>query len=560
MRRVLLATDGGPGGGHSVTADIDVVDDDLDPEDIVQYFQERPVNFYEAIDFTLADTQRRILEAIQEHDRILVLSGNGTGKTAGVTMAAYHFWVTNWNALVLFTSGNYDILRDTSWPFMQTIHQEAQRELPVPGRTKQSPPRMEIDDYPEWFLRYASPRHPENLQGRHARRAMVVIEEADKPDVTAAHFDAATSTARSADDVVVAVANPPTERSNVVYSKMESERWEVIQFSSFDSHNVIQTGADPLMLDAEDLHGDPASRQKIGGLVDMDVITEDFGEWHGRRFDGVDAVQDHVRYDPDAGYWKANEDLSADLDPRWYRTRLGVMPPSGQGTLRPWYERHVDEAVERWRQKHGPRLDRGWARQKTVHQLGADIARGGGDRTVCVARYADGTLRTLVDQETGDHTRNRDLLENAAEQVSRGPSFRFLVDAVGEGSGVADELRRRVTGVKRFEAGANAADDEEYYDARTEALVELGDRLKTGLLVPPNSTLERELRAGARTLELEERSLRENTVLRVSGKDDLRDPSRLGRSPDVLDAAMLAAYTAKYSGDAVVINPGGVVG
>lgn len=547
-----MSTDGGVPDGV----------DPSDPQDIVRFYHQRPVRFFEDIGFDLADVQRKILRAYNDDDvdRVLAMSGNSAGKSAGVTMAAYHFFVTNYNALVLFTSGNYQILRDTSWPFMQTIHRKAQDALPIPGTAKQSPPRIEIGGHPEWFLKYASPRRPENLQGRHARRAMVVIEEADKEDVQAGHFDAATSTASSKEDIVIATANPPTEKSNVVYDYLENDRWKVVQFSSFDSHNVLRETGDPLMLSADDLHGDPEQYDRIPGLVDLDVIREDWNDWHDRDFPDVDDLRRQIQYDPDGGYYKAADDLQHNFDPRWFRIRLGVMPPTGNATLRPWYERHVDQAVERFRQAHPDGVDDRWRRTKRVDQLGADIARGGGDRTITVGRYVDDTLQALVNQRTGDHTRNRDLLEDAVDSVQTTATFRFLVDAVGEGSGVADELRRRVQGVKRFEAGSNAAEDGEYYDARTEALVELGDRLKTDLKIPPNSVIETELRAAARTLYLEERTLRDNTVLRAKGKDALKDNSRLGRSPDAMDACAMACYTKKYSGNAEVLDIGGVVG
>ena len=481
---------------------------DATPSDVKQFarrYQDDPIAFAEdVLNIRLADTQRRILEAIRDHPRVLIVSGNGTGKSYGVTIGALWFFLFHYNSLTLITSGNYDLVTDASWRPMKSLHKRAQQRFDLPGRRLEAPPRLETDASDEWFLRYLSPRYPDNLEGRHARRSLVVIEEADKPDISAEHFDSAVSTASSQQDRVVAVANPPSERSNVVYDKMKSDRWHTIEFSSFDAHNVkVETGK---------TDGD-----MLPGIVDLDLIKEDWAAWNPRPWPGVAEARRH----------------QPDLDPRWYRRRLGTMPPTGQGTLRPFYERDVEAAVDRW-----PDVAPGAPDARDA--LGADIARGGGDRTVVVARRGP-VLETVIEHDApGDHTRNEQLL---LEAYDRAPlTGQLLVDAIGEGSGVADRVRQQRSNVRRFEAGTTARDETEYYDACTEALCDLGSFLEDHGAIRPGSSLERECRMAARVFELEERSLREHTVLKSTSKDPLKQSTYLGRSPDVLDAAMLAVY------------------
>jgi len=511
-------------------------------------YADDPAAFFTDAGFDLADTQVRMLNAVQTHDRILVQSGNGTGKTAGAMLAVYWFVLLRYNALGLVTSGNYGVLNDTAWPFLQTVHRRCQAAYPaIPAEPKQSPPRLDIPGAPEWFVRFRSPTYAENLEGRHARRAIVVIDEADKRDVTASHFDSATSTASSDDDVVIAIANPPETKSNVVYDKLRSDRWETVQFSSFDSHNCrIDTGD----LSADDPRG------RIPGLVDLDLVVEDYEAWNGYPWPGVEAARSAVGVED--GQPVARPDHHRDLDPRWYRKRLGVIPPQGGGVLRPWYEQDVDDAVERYRALQDDGRVRASVRGAEVAQVGTDIARDGGDRTVSVARLASpDRLRVLVDTRPGDHERNHDILRDADDSVDRrGP---WPVDANGEGSGVADRLRARRSGVRRFDGGKNAQNDDDWYNRASEAYAALGRWLKDGGAVPPNSDLERELRAGARVLTMNERQLRGGTTLRVDGKDDLKNAEYLGRSPDVLDAAALACDDA-YQSDYQDVDLSGVVG
>lgn len=517
-----------------------------DAADVIEYYQDRPVAFFEDIGFTLADSQKEILRAAQEHNRILVMSGNGTGKTAGVIMAEYHYFITQWNALCLTTSGNYDVLRDTAWPFLQTIHKRAQEHLPVPGTIKHSSPRIDVEDWPEWFLRFRSPAYPENLEGRHGRRAMVVIDEADKPDVSETHFSSATSTASSDDDVVIAIANPPENKSNVVYDKWQSDRWHTIEFSSFDSHNVQKDLGE--LPDGDD-------RGRIPGVVDLDLVIEDYEAWNGYDWPGADKARQAVQVNDD-GLREPREDHPRDLDPRWYRKRLGVMPPTGQGVLRPFYERHVDDAVERYKAQTAQGTRPSKVRADYVEQLGTDIARSGGDRTIAIARHPTGLLQAVVERRVNDHEENHDILSDADDRLDRrGP---WVIDAVGEGSGVADRLRAQRANVKRFDAGEDAKADGRYYNRKAEVYVALGNRLKNDALVVPNSELERELRKAARVLKLTERSLRGGTTLQVKGKDALKKSEHLGRSPDYLDAAAMACYDA-YQSNFSVPDVAGVV-
>lgn len=468
-------------------------------------FQDDPVPVVEDyLGVQLAETQAEIARAISEHPRVLIVSGNGTGKSYGVSIYALAFFLFNYNSLTMITSGNYDLLTDASWRPMKSIHKHVQsRDPDCPGRRLESPPRIESGVTDEWFLRYISPRYPDNLEGRHARRALVVIEEADKPDITAEHFDSATSTASSQEDRLVAVANPPTDKGNIVYEKMEDDRWHVINFSSFDSHNVqVELG------ERDD--------DTIPGVVSLDLIREDWEAWNSQPWPGVE----HARQ------------FQSDLDPRWYRRRLGVMPPSGAGVLRPWYERDVDTAVGRWDPDDTYPVER--------DSLGFDIARGGGDRTAGVERRRDLLEVVLERGSPGDHTVNEDLILDVYDRAPvEGETW---IDAVGEGSGVADNIRMKRPNVKRFQAGNEARDDSEYRNRGTEALIRLGNFIQEKAVIKPGSSLEKELRMGARVYELEERTLRENTVLFAKGKDEMKKTAYLGRSPDILDAASLATY------------------
>lgn len=456
------------------------------------------------LQLTETEIMREIVEAIHNNSRVLIISGNGTGKSYSVTMYALLFALFNYNSLTMITSGNYDLLTDASWRPMKEKHNQLQDNFPgAIGRKLESPPRIEFAG-DQWFLRYISPRYPDNLEGRHARRALVVIEEADKPDISHAHFDSATSTASSEDDRVVAVANPPQDKGNVVYDKMESDRWKVINFSSFESHNVkVETG---------ELEG-----EIIQGLVELDLLKEDWEAWNRSSWPGVEQAR--------------KKDVQ-NLSPRWYRRRLGIMPETGEGVSRPWYEDDVEAAVSRYQMYADITSEK-------VLTMGFDVARGGGDRTFGVQQRPD-LLESVLDTRNDDHTKNEQQIADRIDEAE--PVGYTHIDAVGEGSAVADNVRKGRTGIKRFQAGVSARKDDEYDDARTEAYTQLGQFLQGDGMIPPNSAIEEELRLASYVLEEQEKNLKANTVIRITGKDKLKKKEYLGYSPDALDACAMAVY------------------
>ena len=86
----------------------------------------------------------------------------------------------------------------------------------------------------------------------------------------------------------------------------------------------------------------------------------------------------------------------------------------------------------------------------------------------------------------------------------------------------------------------------EYYDKWTEGLVVLGQYLPDIAPVGDSedvANLREELYAAARTVELEERRRRSGDLVKASPKEEIKE--RLGRSPDRLDAMMMAAWAAE---------------
>lgn len=467
-----------------------------DPNNYTQG-DERYVRF--AQDFMgvdLGDSQKRILREVCQNQRTLIVSGNGVGKSYAVAILILAFLYTNVNSTVMGTSGSYSQFVDTMWRPLKEMWKTLKNDHGLPGRKLEGNPQIEIDD--DWYAKVVSPRDPGDLEGRHANHIMVVIEEADKEYITQKHFDSAGSSITDENDRMVAVANPPEDENNVVYEKMQSPRWNVVQFSSFESHNV-----------QFDL-GEATDR--IAGLTDLDTIKQDWEAWNREEWPGYEAARTaHHRRD--------------DLDERWYRRRAGIIPPDTASAFRPF---GVAEVQTAWEVNSEP---------ADYQALAMDVARMGGDWNA-ICGYTGNEIEVLERWRGTDHNENFRMVKHWLDPRRQVP---FLIDANAEGSGLADRVVQRYDNAVRFNAGSKAAASREYYDKWTEGLYHLGQFLKHGGGIA-DDRLRDEMYAAARTVKFEEKyyASRNDEVLKASSKDVIKD--HLERSPDILDAAMMAVW------------------
>jgi hypothetical protein len=457
------------------------------------------------LDVELTEVQRRIFRAVAEHKRVYVQSGNGVGKSFTAAALNLAFLARHPESICLATSGTYSVLSDVLWKPMRRLYSRSN----LPGQALESPPRIELGE--EWYFKALSPRNPSNLEGRHAGTIFVTVEEADKPDITREHFDSAESMLTGPDDRILAVGNPPEDEANVAAELRDSERWHTVRFSSFESRNVrVDAGT----RDAE----------RVPGLVGLDTVRDDWENWNGEEWPGLETARTaHERRD--------------DLDGRWYRRRGGVQPPAASVAHRPFDVADVEAATNRDPPPSAP---------STPEAVGIDVARSG-DRTVLAAVHGS-DLRIHYSEQGANHATQESRLRTYLDGWADATEGRLpvAVDAVGEGSGLADALADAYPGVERFKSGETARAETEYSDCWTEALAHLGTHLGENGVVG-DRRLREELLAAARTVEFTETYLSSRgegaTVLSASSKGEVK--SALDRSPDHLDAAAMAAWAAR---------------
>lgn len=465
------------------------------------------------------DEQQDIVSAIEEHERVLIVSGNGVGKSFAVALAKLAFLLTNPNSKVIGTSGSYSQYRDSVWNPMAEMFEALKERTSVPGEVRDYNNELKINR--NWYAKIISPSDPGDLEGRHASRVMVVIEEADKKYIREEHFDSAYSSVTDQGDRFVAIANPPEEKSGPVWDRMQSDSWHTIEFSSFESHNVRK------------------GRKDISGLVTLDLIKEDYENYHQRPFPGVEEareVADIVRrtYDPEYKLSDEEQERIEGLDTRWFRRRLGVIPPDSSSSYRPIYASQARRAYSQ--------TTPDWSTY-TPTSFGYDVAGTGADRNIIISMDEVGGRMRVEDVWSGvDHNHNE---VRAREVFEQAPKADMAIDAVGEGSGTADRLKDAFPNAFRFQSKEKAAQEDKYKDRWAEGLDELGTVLDQDTRYF-DYRLREELLKAASVVEFEEQyiSKRNETVLKATKKDKIKN--LLNRSPDFLDASYMCVWAKQF--------------
>jgi len=449
--------------------------------------------------------QREICRAVAQHKQVLVVTANGLGKSYILAAITIVWLLCRYPAVSFATSGTERKMKRTYCKPVENLHGNAR--IPLPGEYKSRPERIEIDGEPEHFFEASSPRDAGELEGVHGAYTLAIIEEADKDDVDEEVIDAMRSLATDDQDRLIAIANPPEGETNSIHRYMDDHpKWEVLRFSSFDAHNV--------QVELGNVEG-----EKIDGIATISKIRDDWEEYNGEPWPGIVKAQ------------TAHERRN-DLGVRWYRRRAGVMPPEGSSAHRPITVTDVEDAWERT--PSSPRV--------TPTGTGIDVARSG-DNTVLISVHED-RLKVHYSQTGTDHPTQEARIRSGTGDfagLDSWPDHPGAVDAAGEGSGLADRLTQAYPKLSRFNAGATANEEQKYKNCWTEGLAVLGQWLKAGGSID-DRILREELLVAARTVEYDENfyASRGTEVLKASPKEDVQDV--LGRSPDHLDAALMAVF------------------
>lgn len=432
------------------------------------------------------DRQIEIAELIRDHPRVSVQSCNGAGKDWLASHLSVYFAAMGWFVIITGTSERQvrATLMDTAFSAWSTAEPRLPGEFMqmgwMPDRAKK-----------EGILAFTA-TDSGRARGHHAPKLLAIITEAQ--GVPAEVYKGIRQCLTGPVSRFLVLGNPDKPEGDF-YKICQSPEWKHVKISAYDCPNVKQ------------------NREVVPGGVDRAFIAD----------------QATAYGDQSAAYSAAV---------------LGEFPESSAEEA--VFPRALREAAyARWRAgKPETRAD----------ALGLDIG-GGGDRTIVAPRCGNrieelrvwntpdqmqlvGRLRVEAEQWG---VTPRQIIEGVGlggEQPARGT---IIVDANALGAGASDRLREEKFRVVAFLGQASAPKPTRrsaitFGNLRAAAYWRLRELMGADLALPPDPLLDEELAA------MKYEKSESGGKMYMKAKDDLKKV--LGRSPDRLDAVVLACWEA----------------
>jgi hypothetical protein len=444
----------------------------------------------------LAPYQRENLTAIVEHGRVAVRGPHGLGKTTEKAIAVLWFAITRDDAhkdwKIPTTASAWRQLEQYLWP---EIHKWARRlRWDVIGR----PPFRDGVELQVLQLKLThghafavASDQPALIEGAHADAILYVFDEAKA--IPPATFDAAEGA-----------------------------------FSGAGADTVAEAYAF-----ASSTPGEPNGR-----FYDIHARKTGLEDWWTRHV----TLAETIAAGRVSGEWAEKRARQWGTDSAVYANRvLGEFHTSDEDGVIPleWIER----ANERW-----VAWDLAGRPGRSEHVIvGVDVARSGADQTVIAPRFGwtvDELRYSSKEGTTGTSGRVEALLRHYG-------SGRAIVDVIGLGAGVKDELRDHDLDAVGFVAGKktarlDASGEFGFADCRAAAWWNLRELLDPDrgrpVALPPDDLLVGDLTAPKWRVVVGGR-------IRVESKDDIK--KRLGRSTDSADAVVQAFWDGEVEGELV---------
>lgn len=488
-----------------------------------------PLFMKEAFGVFLDDEQVEVLRAIQNSQRVSVVSGTSRGKDFVAAAAAMCFLYLTpefntkgelvKNTKVFLTAPTSNQIETILMPGISHLFNKAKTNgFNLPGKLLSD--RVSFDPYREWFLKAfkADDNNHEAWTGLHAANIMFVITEAT--GISDNIFQALEGNLHGNFKILLAF-NPNTNLGYAAKSQ-SSERWTKFRLNCLNAINVT------------------AKEDIIPGQVSYQTIKE--------------FVEDHCLKISKDEIAEAEDDF--EFEGQWYRPNdffrikvLGKFAKVAEDVLIP--PQWVEKAQENWKKFYlgkDPLLTQ--LPDKLI--LGVDVAGEGRDSTAYCYRFGN-VVRNIHTRNSGGVAEHPQIAGKIINELNVYPKSVASIDTIGEGASVYPLVTQegglwgRVYSCK-FSYAAKDRDGEgrplkDHTGQRTFKLMRdylywsirdwLDPRNNNNPCLPPDDRLKEEL------CEFKWRFL-SNGSIQVEGKDEVK--KRLGRSPDKSDSLANTFY------------------
>jgi len=430
--------------------------------------------------------QREIMLSVRDNRSTAVQSCHDIGKTR-VAALIVAWWLSchpPGEAFAVTTAPTFDQVRALLWREIGIIH----REGGLPGRVNQT----------EWLFgqemvgygRKPDDTNPTGMQGVHARRVLVVGDEAC--GLSAAILEAASTLTANDDSRTLLIGNPDDPATEFGKACKPGSGYNVIEVSAFDSPNFTD---------------------------------EEVPEWLKPLLVGKTWVEERRK--------KWGEE-----SPMWKSKVLGKFPEESTDGLIPLASIAAAVARELQPAPNDP------------NDLGVDVARFGDDSTVMYHRTGPVARRVLKYNGKDTMVTVGHIVALHRELGFR----RVKVDDIGVGGGVSDRLKEllsdptssfkkcEVVRINVSESPARDTEAERFKNMRGELNWNMRERFIAGLISLPGA--DDDLQNEAAEMKYDYQS---SGHIIIEAKADMKKRLR-GQSPDDWDALVLAFAEPSFAG------------
>ena len=324
---------------------------------------------------------------------------------------------------------------------------------------------------------------------------------------------------------------PVSVRANTVEVDGYEREWFALGVQASDSSKVEGGHAESLCILADEAKG--LDSEVIAGLHGTQTDVGGDRLYFLASVPGGPSGPFHDGFRKGSKLWKTFHTSALDsslVSPDWIAERreewgsesplfisrvLGEFPEEAEGTL--FRLSDLETAV-------GRTLE---AREEAALTFGVDVARFGSDKSA-VAVWSGYELLSITTKQ------GMDVMEVAswiASEINRQRPRRVRVDEIGIGAGVVDRLRQLGHEVEAISVSRSASKPELYANSRAELFWKFREALEKGeVSLPGDEALLAELSAIRYDFS-------PSGQIRIERKEEAK--KRLGRSPDLADAAVL---------------------
>ena len=378
----------------------------------------------EVLGVDLWSKQEEVLEALADHQRVAVKSGNGLGKGFSAAVAILWFLCCHdEQAVVLSTAPTFRQVRHVLWRELHRHYNRARFSLG--GKLLDT--RLELSEG-----RYAlglSADSDEEFQGFHSPNMLIVVDEAEGVEETI--YEAIEGIMTSENCRLLLIGNPTTTSGTFRRAFHEDRHlYHTITISALDSPNVRE------------------GRVVIRGLTTQKWVEERRKVW-------------------------------GEENPIYQARVLGEFPDQGEDTLIGLSS--IESAV--MHKKNDLSDLSAESRQEAVEPvvLAVDVARFGSDKSVILTRR--GAVVEEVRAYRGLDTMK--LVGHVINAIDVWQPQEVVVDEIGIGAGVVDRLRELGHRVQGVNVGRPAQESEHYANLRAEGYWTLRQLFLDGTVAIP---------------------------------------------------------------------------